>query len=68
MAVVELELSDSVTGERFLAMIDPMGGVRFTIARQDLSKERDMYINWMDGLSADMEDQAVKAHAPVLEP
>jgi len=68
MAVVELELADSVTGERFLAMIDPMGGVRFTIARQDLSEERDMYINWMDGLSADMEDQAVKANQPVLVP
>jgi hypothetical protein len=68
MAIVELELSDSVTGERFLAMVDPMGGVRFTIAKEDLSEEREMYINWMDGLSADMEKQAVKANRPVLEP
>lgn len=68
MAIVELELVDSVTGERFLAMVDPMGGVRFTIAKEDLSEERDMYINWMDGLSADMESQAVKANKPVLEP
>ena len=68
MPVVELELADSVTGERFLAMVDSMGGVRFTIAKEDLSEDRDMYINWMDGLSADMEKQAVKANAPVLEP
>ena len=68
MAVIELELADSVTGERFMAMVDPMGGVRFTIAKEDLSEERDMYINWMDGLSADMEKQAVKANASALEP
>lgn len=68
MAIVELELVDSVTDERFLAMIDPMGGVRFTIAKEDLSEERDLYINWMDGLSADMEKQAIKANAPALEP
>jgi hypothetical protein len=64
VAVVELEMADSVSGERFLAMVDPMGGVRFTIAKEDLSKERDMYINWMDGLSSEMESGAMKMAAP----
>jgi len=67
-AVVELELLDSLTDERFLAMVDPMNGVRFTIARQDLADEREMYIHWMDGLSTEMENQAIEANAPVLEP
>jgi hypothetical protein len=66
IAVVELEMADSVTGERFLAMIDPMGGVRFTIAKEDLSKEREMYINWMDGLSGEMESNAMKVAAPEM--
>lgn len=67
VVVVELELSNSVTNERYLAMVDPMGGVRFTIARQDLSEERDLYINWMDGLSSEMEDQAMKVATPDLD-
>ena len=66
IAVVELEMADSVSGERFLSMIDPMGGVRFTIAKEDLSKERDMYINWMDGLSGEMESNAMKVATPEM--
>ena len=50
MAIVELELADSVTGERFLAMVDPMGKFRFTIAKEDLSEERDLY-SQLDGRS-----------------
>ncbi len=67
VAVIELEMADSVSGERFLSMIDPMGGVRFTIAKEDLSKERDMYINWMDGLSGEMESNAMKVATPDMD-
>lgn len=66
VAIVELEMADSVSGERFLSMIDPMGGVRFTIAKEDLSQERDMYINWMDGLSGEMESNAMKVATPEM--
>ena len=66
-AVVELELTDSETGHRFLAMVDQMGGVRFTIAKEDLSKEKEMYINWFDGLSGEMESGAMKSATPTLE-
>lgn len=66
IAIVELEMVDSVSGERFLSMIDPMGGVRFTIAKEDLSGARDMYINWMDGLSGEMESNAMKVATPEL--
>lgn len=66
VAVVELEMTDSVTGERFFSMIDPMGGVRFTIAKEDLSEEREMYVNWMDGLSGEMESNAMKVATPEI--
>ena len=66
-ATVELELADSQTGHRFLAMVDSMNTLRFTLANQDLSEEKQVYLNWFDGLSSQMESGVMETTTPGLE-
>jgi hypothetical protein len=60
----ELELSDSVSKEVFLAMVDRMSGVRFTVAREDFSKEKEAFTQWMSEFDAAAQGAAVQAAKP----